>query len=231
MSQANLHNPSVSVDCVVFGFDNDDLNVLIIRQKKIGKKVVQQYALPGDLLYKQEDLDEAAGRVLSELTSLQGIYLKQFHTFGAVDRVGKLKDRNWLREFREEPDARVITVAYYSLVRMQDYIPKASSFAGDAEWVKVDEVPQLAFDHNEILEVGLSAMRDELIAKNLAFELLPKKFTLSQIQRLYEIVLGKTLDKRNFRKKLKSMAELYALNEKQTGVLHKPAQLFSFKKH
>ncbi len=229
MSTAN-RNPNISVDCVVFGFDQDKLKVLLIEQQRGPKEeVVIQYALPGDLLIKDEGLDEAAERVLYDWAQLRGIYLKQFHAFGSTDRLNEEKDQKWLSTFRENPTARVITVAYYSLVKMDEYEPHASSFAGKAEWVNIGEVPSLAFDHAEILAMGLERLRVELETKNIGFELLPKKFTLTQLQRLYEIILAKKLDKRNFRKKLKNMSAIKALNEKQKGVLHKPAQLFTYK--
>ena len=112
---------------------------------------------------------------------------------------------------------------------MDEYEPQAASFAGKAEWVNIEEVPSLAFDHDAILSMGLERLREELETKNIGFELLPKKFTLSQLQRLYEIILAKKLDKRNFRKKLKNMSAIKPLSEKQKGVLHKPAQLFTYK--
>lgn len=220
-------NPNVSVDCVVFGFDEEALRVLLIEQRPVGN-MRAQLALPGDLVYETEDLDQAANRVLKELTHLDGVYLKQFQTFGDPDRVTNVKDQEWLRNFRDNPAARVITVAYYSLVKMEKYNPEAASFAGKAIWQDVNEVPELAFDHNLIFDSALARLREEFELKNIAFELLPKKFTLSQLQMLHEIVLGVKLDKRNFRKKLKKSDGLIALDEKQKGVDHKPAQLFKY---
>jgi 8-oxo-dGTP diphosphatase len=226
-SPSTATNPNVSVDCVVFGFDEEDLKVLLIEQRPIGD-IEPQMALPGDLVLQDENLDHAASRVLKELTNLNGLYLKQFHTFGDPDRLNSVKDQEWLRNFRDAPDARVITVAYYSLVKMENYQPEAASFAGKIIWQPVDQVPNLAFDHNKIFNTALARLREEFELKNIAFELLPKKFTLSQLQRLHEIVLGVDLDKRNFRKKLKMKEGLVALNEKQKGVDHKPAQLFAY---
>lgn len=224
----------VSVDCVLFGFDGEGLKVLLIEQGlhesgSLSQEQVQT-ALPGDLVYLNESLDSSAARVLKELTSLDGIYLKQFHTFGDPERVKGLKDQEWLRSFRANPERRVITVAYYSLVKMEDYQPQPSSFAGKAIWVDVNEIPDLAFDHNDIAEKALSVLREELDSKHIGFELLPEKFTLSQLQLLYEIILDKKLDKRNFRKNIKKMDQVIPLDEKQQGVLHKPAQLFRFDK-
>ena len=221
-------NPNVSIDCVVFGFDNEKLKVLLIEQKNKGG-IHPQFALPGDLVLEDEDLYQSATRILKELTDLEGIYLKQFKTFGDPNRVRDVKDQEWLRTFREDPEARVITVAYYSLVKMEDYIPQAASLAGKVIWQNVDEVPQLAFDHNQIVNEALDRLREEFEYKNVGYELLPKKFTLSMLQKLHEIILGIELDKRNFRKKIKKSDVLIPLEEKQSGVDHKPAQLFRYK--
>ncbi len=223
----------LSVDCVLFGLDDKKLKVLLIEQRQPGgkdKKVTKlQTALPGDLLKETESLDDAAKRVLKELASLKGIYLKQFYAFGDPMRVKNLKDQEWLRTFRAHPERRVITVGYYSLVKMEDFQPKASSFAGKTKWVDVYSIPELAFDHNLIVDRALEIFRHELIADNIGFELLPEKFTLSQLQHLHEIILDKKLDKRNFRKNMLKMENLKPLDEKQKGVLHKPAQLYQYR--
>lgn len=220
----------VSVDCVIFGFNEKSLQVLLIEQEEIEPGIPPFKALPGDLVYDDEDLDDAASRVLKELTGLSGVYLKQFKAFGNPNRVRDLKDQLWLRKFRTRPEARVITIAYYSLINMEEYSLQPASFAKKAEWIPLDKVPKLAFDHNEILEASLTHLREETLKNNISFELLPKKFTLAQLQNLYEVILDRTLDKRNFRKSIKKLEELVPLNEKQKGVYHKPAQLFSFRK-
>ncbi|MCH2199650.1 MAG: NUDIX domain-containing protein [Flavobacteriales bacterium] len=222
----------ISVDCVVFGFDGEQLKLLLIDQKlpetgNLSPEVLQ-IALPGDLMNAGESLDACAARVLKELTSLEGIYLKQFYAFGDPNRVSDLKDQEWLRSFRVNPERRVITVAYYSLVKMDDYVPQASSFASSAKWTDIQDVPELAFDHNDIADKAIAVLRQELTTKHIGFELLPEKFTLSQLQTLYETILDKKLDKRNFRKNIKKMDQVIPLDEKQQGVLHKPAQLFRF---
>ena len=222
----------VSVDCVVFGYDGDTLKVLLIEQKTQDggtlKESGVQMALPGDLVESEEALNECGVRVMLELTSIEGIFLKQFYSFGNPDRVRMKKDKKWLETFREFPNKRIITVAYYALVSLHDYSPEASSFAGSTQWLDVDKVPDLAFDHNEILNHAVNTLREQLEPHHIGFELLPKKFTLSQLQHLHELVLDKKLDKRNFRKNVKKMDHVVPLDEKQTGVLHKPAQLFSF---
>ena len=218
-------NPNVSVDCVVFGFDNERLKVLLIEQKLPNKEKVQ-LALPGDLIVDDEGLDEAATRVLYEISGLSGIYLQQFRAFGDPDRVSDIKDLDWLKSYRSNPQARVITVAYMALVKMEEFSPEASSFAERVFWQDIEEMTQLAFDHNKILFEALERLRDDFVNYKTGFELLPDKFTLGHIQRLYEIILGKELDKRNFRKKILKEKLVSPTNQKQTGVLHKPAVLY-----
>ena len=194
----------VSVDCALFGFDGERLKLLLIRQKTSDagplSEAELQMALPGDFVKTEESLHHAAGRVLHELTGLHEVYLKQFHAFGDPNRVKGLKDQQWLRTFRANPENRVMTVAYFGLVSLHDHIPHAASFAGDAFWIEVDELPDLAFDHDDIAELALVTLREQLESKHIGFEMLPKKFTLRQLQSLHEVVLNKKLDKRNFRK-------------------------------
>lgn len=222
-------NPNVSVDCVVFGFDNERLNVLLIEQKLTNREH-RQSALPGDLITDDESLDESADRVLKELTDLDGIFLKQLKAFGDPNRVKDVKDMEWLESYREVPQARVITIAYLALIKMDDFEPEASSFAERVYWCPVDEIPPLAFDHNEIIEEALQGLRNDFENNNTGFQLLPENFTLSHIQSLYEILLGRKLDKRNFRKKLIKDNIVKPTGKKQKGVLHKPAQLYEITK-
>jgi len=223
----------LSVDNVVFGFDGNQLQVLLIRQGLPGEDMRTDrfhMAVPGDLVHPEEGLDDAATRILSNLTSLEGIYLKQFRAFGDPNRVADEKDQEWLRKIRPFPDRRVVTIGYYSLVAMSEYRPKPSSFASRAEWCPLRDIPSLAFDHNQIVEAALGKLREDAAHHELMFELLPEKFTLGQFQRLHEIILDRTLDKRNFRKNVKKMAEVVPLDEKQEGVLHKPAQLYTYRR-
>ena len=135
------------------------------------------------------------------LTSLKEIYLKQFSVFGDPKRTNQKKDQDWLKMYRKNPKERVVTVGYLSLVRMEDYNPVASSFASDAEWVSLNSVPSnLAFDHNDIIKSALRYLKT-VLDPELFTNLLPSKFTLSQLQNIYEILLDEKLDKRNFRKK------------------------------
>lgn len=220
---------NLSIDCVVLGFDEDQkLKVLLIR-KFVNEKNDFQFALPGDLLGLDEDLLSGGKRILKSLTSLKDIYLKQFYTFGNPDRTKQNKDQSWLNMYRKQPNERVITVGYIALVKMEDYTPQPSSFAIDAQWVELDKVScDLAFDHNEILDKGIKYLRKQL-DHQLISNLLPSRFTLSQLQKLYEILLDEKLDKRNFRKNVSKDNLLVKTDEKQKGVAHKPAHLYTYK--
>jgi 8-oxo-dGTP diphosphatase len=165
---------------------------------------------------------------LEELTGLKDIYLEQLGAFGDPNRICKEADRAWLKSIRAEPEARVITIAYVSLVKISDYIPHASSFAQSAGWAVVNEIHELAFDHYEILEAAKEQLKRKIKIQPIGFNLLPEKFTLSQLHRLYESILDKPLDKRNFRRKVQKLGILTNLKEKQRGVPHKPSELYKF---
>jgi len=204
-----------SVDNVIFGFDGGDLKILLIQRGAAPYK--GKWALPGDLVYPNEDLDTAAERVLEQLTGLRGVYLEQVRAFGAVNR---------------HPLGRVITIAYISLIKISDYTVTPASFAQSAKWHSIGEVGELAFDHNEILESCLNRLKRKVRMAPIGFELLPPKFTLTELQQLYEAILAppKGIDKRNFRKKILSTNLLNDLNEVQEGVAHRPAKLYQFDK-
>ncbi len=225
-------NPHISVDCVIFGFDFEELKVLLIeRGLPDGQEAGSSQPvlmLPGDLIYDNENLDQSAMRVLKALTSLENIFLEQFSAFGEPSRVRKEEDIAWLRSMRADPDARVITVGYYSLVRLDKFKPAPAYYARSADWYPVSEVQGLAFDHDQILDNALARLKYKARVEPIGFELLPQKFTLGNLQKLYEAILGSTLDKRNFRRKILSRGILIELDEKQQGVPHKPAKLYQF---
>ncbi len=203
--------PAFTVDCVVFGFDEGALKILLIRR---GIEPFKDcWALPGGFVDPDEALDVAARRELKEETGLSEIYLEQLYTFGAVDR---------------DPRERVVSVAWFALVRRADHIPTGASDAAEARWFEVDDVPALAFDHAEILGMAISRLRGKIRWQPVGFELLPAKFTLGQLQALYEAILGRELDKRNFRKKSLALDFLVALDETTTAASRRPAQLFRF---
>jgi 8-oxo-dGTP diphosphatase len=223
-------NPNVSVDCVVFGFDLRGLKLLLIERDNPDNTEGKNFQLPGDLIRNDENLDEAASRVLKELTGLDNLFLSQFAAFGDPNRVKRENDLEWLRRVRKDPEARVVTIGYFSLIKPENFTPTASSFARKAEWVELKHVQELAFDHNQILEQALDALKLKMRSEPIGFELLPNKFTLRQLQKLYETVMDVKIDKRNFRRKIQGMRFLVPLDEKQKGVAHKPAQLFQFRK-
>jgi 8-oxo-dGTP diphosphatase len=200
-----------TVDNVIFGFDEGDLKVLLIKR---GEEPHQgKWALPGYFVYPNEDLDDAAARVLEELTGLRDVFLEQVKTFGAVNR---------------HPFGRVITVAYFSLIKIDQYNIQPASIAKKTQWHSVAKVSDLAFDHNEILEACFNRLKWLVRVRPVGFELLPPKFTLTELQHLYEAILETDLDKRNFRKKILSMDLLVDLDETQEGVAHRPAKLYRF---
>ncbi|URW79004.1 NUDIX hydrolase [Xiashengella succiniciproducens] len=225
-------NNFVSVDCVIFGFDFNRLNVLLVDRVLIdestGEEIVNDLTLTGNHIYENEDLDEAAARILFDLTGLEDIYLKQFKAFGSPTRISREKDKIWLKASGRNPEDRIVTVGYYSLL---DIDQVTLQWKGrDVRWTPVAEVTDLGFDHVDILNEALKELRKDLIREPIGFELLPEKFTLSHLQRVYEVILGVNLDKRNFRKKVARMKYLRQLDEKQVGVAHKPARLYTFDK-
>jgi hypothetical protein len=184
------------------------------------------YTLLGHHILENEDLDEAAARVVREKTGLQGIYLEQFHTFGKLGRMYREKDRLWTKKTSYNIADHVISVGYLSLVDALKIRPDQQH--PDAHWFPVEELPELGFDHRDIIEIALERLRTKLSMEPIGFELLTEKFTLTDMQHLYEAVFGRSFDRRNFRKKVAQMKYVIPLNEKQKGVAHKPAQVFIF---
>lgn len=224
-------NQYISVDCVIFGFDGDRLNVLLVDRTLTnaeGKVLFTDLTLTGNHIYQDEDLDAAANRILFDLTGVSNIYLEQFGVFAHPDRINHPNDRQWLLANGRNPDSRIITISYLSLISTEEI--NLEWKGRNVKWYPVTEVGSLAFDHNQILNKALLALRQKLRSEPIGFALLPEKFTLSQLQKIYEIILGVELDKRNFRKKIARMKYLIPLNEKQKGVAHKPAQLYVFNK-
>ncbi len=220
-------NPHVSVDCVIFGFNDNKLKVLLIERERIPKENEKGHKLklPGNLISEAEDLDISAKRTLYELTGLENIFLRQFGVFSAPGRLAPKEDLEWLRESSGLMVDRVVTIAYLSLVKVDE-----SKITEKTIWVQVDKLPELIFDHNRIIKKALDALRKEIRTEPLCFELLPKKFSIRQMQNIYEAILGERLDNRNFRKKVKPLEFLTPLEEKERDVNHKPAQLFKFDK-
>jgi len=202
---------ALSVDCVIFGYNKKEISVLLI--KRGVEPFEGSWALPGDLMYPNEGLHEAADRVLKSLTGIDNIFMEQIKTFGEVNR---------------HPIGRIITVSYYALVNMEDYNPQASSWAEQLEWHSIKSIPNLAFDHNDILNSSLQSLRKDFKSSPVGFKLLPKKFTLNDVQDLHESVMDKKFDKANFRKKLLATNQLVPLEELENNVSHRPAKLYEF---
>lgn len=208
-----FERPALTVDIVVFALDEDGLQVMLIERDL--EPFAGRWAIPGGFVRVDETLDEAARRELQEETGLRDIYLEQLYTFGDLGR---------------DPRERVVTVAYYALVNLQGHDVKASTDARNAAWFNINDLPGLAFDHEQIIDLALQRLRGKVRYQPIGFELLPDKFPLRDLQRLYEIVLDRDLDKRNFRKKILSMDILVELNEIEKDVSHRAAKLYRFDK-
>jgi 8-oxo-dGTP diphosphatase len=214
MSKLNDYpRPSVTVDLVIFTIAEDDLKVLLIRRGQEPFK--GRWALPGGFVEIDESLERAAARELKEEVGVTNVYLEQLFTFG---------------EPKRDPRGRVISVSYFALVDAERQRIVASSDAADAQWRSVFDAPKLAFDHARILDTAVWRLRNKIEWTTVGYELLPKKFTLSELQRVYEIILQRPVDKRNFRKKILAQGQIIELNETRSDVAHRPARLYSFRK-
>lgn len=226
-----LANNHISVDCVVIGFDGDQLKVLLV--KRVGEEsgeIFHDMKLPGSLIYMDEDLDEAAKRVLHELTGLKNVNLMQFKAFGSKDRTKNPKDVHWLERAIKSKVERIVTIAYLSLVKIDRALNKNLDDY-QACWVAMKDIKDLAFDHNIIIREAISYIRQyaEFNPSSL-FELLPRKFTALQLRTLYQLVYDKQIDVRNFHKKIAMMEYVVPLEEKEQGVAHRAARYYKFDK-
>lgn len=203
--------PALTVDCVVFGLDEEDLKVLLIQRDL--EPFAGGWALPGGFVHVDETLEDAARRELQEEAGLSDVFLEQLYTFGELDR---------------DPRERVVTVAYYALVNIRDHRVQAATDARSAAWFPVHDPPTLAFDHQRIIGTAHQRLKGKIRYQPIGFELLPGKFTLSQLQHLYETILERSLDKRNFRRKVLAMDFLEETDEIQQDVAHRAARLYRF---
>lgn len=224
--------PNISVDCVVFGYDTNtkSLNVLLIKRylesKSTAEVLVDDYVLTGYHIYENENLDESASRVLKELTGLTNIYKKQFKAFGDPKRLMDEKDLLWIKN--EDFNLRTITIAYYFLLKTEEVNLKTNK--NDAKWFSATELPELGFDHKKIILEAYEDLKIKCLQDPIIFELLPDKFTINDVQEVYQSILGIEIDNRNFRRKLINKKYIVPLDEKQMGVSKKPAQLYMFSK-
>lgn len=211
MNLSNENIDALSIDCIIFGFKDAELSVLLVKHG-IGP-TIGQWALPGSWIKYNESIDAAANRILSSQTSIDNIYLEQFKTFGNIDRF---------------PIRRVITIVYYALVNIEKFILHPGPTEMDAEWFRLQDVPQMAFDHNIILTECFQFLQHKIQHEPIGFNLLPSLFTLLQLQELYEAILNVKLDKSNFRKKFLKMNLLIDTKQKQQDVSHRAAKLYRF---
>ena len=202
-------HPAVTTDCVIFGFDGERLQVLLVERGIEPFK--GRWAFPGGFLKMDDTAEEGALRELKEETGLEGAYMEQFHTFSAPER---------------DPRERVITIAYYALVKIQEV--KGGDDAASARWFPLDEIPSLAFDHDYILRMATQRLREQIHFQPIGFELLPEKFTIKELQLLYEAILGINFDRRNFAKKMFHLEILTDLEETIWPTPKREAKLYKF---
>jgi 8-oxo-dGTP diphosphatase len=210
ISHLEYFNIAVSVDCVIFGYENKELKVLLIKSDL--EEFKDLWSLLGDLVRPDENIESAPYRVLRERTGLDDVYLDQVYTFGDLGR---------------HPSGRVITTAYYSLINIKHHKLKLTH--NELHWHKLDDVKKLAFDHKKILDTSLDRLREQIMDHPIIFNLLPEKFSLRELQDLYQSILGTSLDRRNFRKKIAHKDWLLDLDEMENDVPHRPGKLYKAK--
>ena len=229
--KTHAYNPHVSVDCVLTGFNGESLKVLLTEQSETpNNKKGSGMKLPGRPIFDDEDLDEAAHKVLLEITGMNDPYLKQFKTFGAPDRTSNPDDLSWLEETTQVKMGRIVTIGYMSVIRITNKM-NMNFQNHKVTWCPVQELPRLAFDHKNIIEEAIREIRrTSKLYPAILFELLPAKFTALELRRLYEVIYDKEMDVRNFHKKITAMPYVIALEEKQTNVAHRAARYYRFDK-
>jgi len=210
--------PHISVDCVIFGFHENQLKVLLLKWKE------GPWCLPGGFVKHHESVDDSAVRTLKERTGLHNIFLEQFHTFGEPGREkGKKAMTGWLSK-------RFISIGYYALVEFSKVFPQPDIFSIECRWWDISKAPALIYDHKQIMKKALESLRLDLNDHPVGYNLLPEKFTMPELQRLYETILGESLDRRNFQKRMLALDILVRLKERKTGGAHKAPYLYRFDK-
>ncbi|NQD70337.1 NUDIX hydrolase [Sphingobacterium shayense] len=205
-----------TIDCVIYSFTDGQLQVLLNERNEYPYK--DWWALPGFFVEKDEEMEDAVKRILYEHTGLKDIFMEQLGAFAGVKR---------------HPQGRIMTVAFSTIVKYDDVkskIKPTTTYMRQARWFPIDKLPDLAFDHNQIIQKSLQSLKNSINYSTAIYELLPEKFTLTQLQQVYEAVLGKSLDKRNFRKKIANTGFLKELPEVQKGVSYRAARLYKFDK-
>lgn len=223
----------LSIDCVIFGYHEQQLKVLLLRLKQSG-----QWCLPGGFIKLDETLEDAAARILKERTGVENLFLQQFKTFGDPDR--SFRSDNEIKQFSDMVKiklsrdnwvlSRTVSMGYYALTEYSKVIPQPDLFSDECTWCDIEEVPELILDHNTIVSEALRSLRIQIYHQPIGYSLLPEKFTLPEIHSLYETILGKTLDRRNFPKKLLSLEIIKKLDEQKSIGAHRSPFLYKFDK-
>lgn len=203
----------LAVDCIIFGFDEEELKILLIKRDFEPEK--GKWSLMGGFMHHDETLDQAAIRVLNKLTGIQNIYMEQLYSYSELDR---------------DPGERTVSVAYFALINIKEHKEELIE-QYSAKWVSLKDLPKLIFDHNRMVDHAINRLRYRASTKPIGFELLPQKFTMRQLQKLYEAILGRELDKRNFTSKVQALEILLKLEEKETGSSKKGSFLYTFDKN
>ncbi len=224
--------PQLSIDCVIFGYHENQLKVLLSCWKN-----VDGWCLPGGNIMHSESIDEAARRILYKRTGLESVFLQQFYTFGDSQRVWYLEEdyllkSSWLYKYAKGSwiDKRTISIGYYALIEYSKAIPKPDEFSVDCAWWDIEDLPVLLFDHSEMISIALKTIRNQLKYKPIGINLLPEEFTLPELKKLYETILGNKLDRRNFQKKILSLGILKRLNIQRNIGPHRSPYLYAFDK-
>lgn len=226
-----LYMPSLSVDCVIFGFHAGQLKVLLLKGKQYS-----QWALPGGFVYRNEDVEHAAERVLRERTGLKDIFLQQFYLFGDVKRTRQKHARKLLQQAGVKDVEghwimqRFATVGYYALVEYEQVTPAPDALSTECTWHNISELPPLIIDHRQIIDKGLQTLREHLNYQPIGYNLLPGEFTIKDLQLIYETLLGRSLDRANFQRKILSYGILEKREKHYTGGAHKAPYLYAFNK-
>lgn len=207
--------PAITVDCVIFGFDKDQLQLKALLTKRAIEPYVGMWAFPGGFINVEETADECARRKLKEEAGLEDIFLEQLYTFTNIER---------------DPRERIVSIAYYALVRSTDYILNVGLNIEDVQWFSLNDIPQLAFDHRAILDVAIERLKGKIRYQPIGFELLPEEFTLPDLHHLYEAILQRNIDRGNFRKKILGMNLLLDHSDKQKNRPVRGAKIYSFDK-
>jgi len=209
---SSTQNIKVAVDAVIFTIEDDTLQVLLIQMKK--SPFEGMWAVPGGLLEEEETSDSAAGRILRTQTGVTEVFLEQLKTFDAIDR---------------DPAGRVVSVSYYALISGEGVKLQTTDKYADVKWWPVNKLPKLAYDHRQIIHEATERLAGKIQYTNIAWSLLPKEFTLTELQRVYEVIMEREIDKRNFRKRIDELHLIKTTGKKRYGMAHRPAALYTFR--